>query len=63
MDLAILFALVGALVVVSGRWGFDSRESIRSKEEELATRGYQWDDALADQSRGGPGQARASRLA
>ncbi len=63
MDLAILFALVGALVVVSGRWGFDSRESIRSRAEELAAWGYRWDDPFLDQSRGGPGQARASRLA
>jgi hypothetical protein len=43
MDLLIFVVLVGALLVVSGRWGYDSRESIRSKEQELAAWGFRWE--------------------
>ena len=52
MDLLILVALVGALPVVSGRWGYDSRDSIRSKEQELAAWGFTWEDRAGWPSRG-----------
>ncbi len=54
MDLLIIVALVGALLVASGRWGYDSREGIRSKERELAAWGFTWEAPPLDQSRGRP---------
>jgi len=53
MDLLIVVALLGALVLLAGRWGYDSRESIRSKEQDLAAWGFRWEDAPLDQSSGG----------
>ena len=52
MDILIVFALVGTLLVVSSRWGYDSRDSIRSKEQDLAAWGFRWEDPALDQSSG-----------
>jgi hypothetical protein len=52
MDILILVVLVGALVVASERWGYDSRQSIRSKELELAAWGFTWEDLGAEPPRG-----------
>jgi hypothetical protein len=51
MDLLILIVLGGALLVLSGRWGYDSRENIRSKEQELAAWGFRWEGPSADAAR------------
>jgi hypothetical protein len=50
MDVLISVVVVGALVVVAARWGYDSRESIRSKEQDLAAWGFRWEAPLLDQS-------------
>jgi len=38
-----------ALAVLSLLWGNDSRETIRSEEEELASYGVTWPDRLTDE--------------
>jgi hypothetical protein len=53
VDILILVALVGVLFVVSGCWGYDSRDGIRSKEQDLAARGFRWENASAGSPRGG----------
>jgi hypothetical protein len=44
MDLLILIILMGALVGASARWGYDSRDTICLKEQELAAWGFTWHD-------------------
>ena len=44
MDAVIVAGLLATLVLASARWGYDSREGIRSKEQDLAARGYTWED-------------------
>jgi hypothetical protein len=40
--LVVIFSLVG-LVALAARFGYDSRETYRSKEEELAVWGMRWE--------------------
>jgi hypothetical protein len=42
MEVLVVVALLCALAVLAARWGVDSRESLRSKEEELAALGLTW---------------------
>jgi hypothetical protein len=45
----IILLLVIALAVLSQLYGFDSRETIRSREEELASYGMRWPDTPSGQ--------------
>ena len=47
MEAIVLLGLLTSLAVASMRWGHDSRDTIHSKEEELACYGVSWRD-LAD---------------
>jgi hypothetical protein len=42
MELLLVLALLCALGLLAARWGVDSRESLRSKEEQLAALGLTW---------------------
>ena len=46
MEPLIALGLLCALAVLAARWGVDSRESLASKEEQLAALGVTWDPAL-----------------
>jgi hypothetical protein len=45
----VIVALVVFVLVVATRYGYDSRESVRSKEQELASHGMSWADDQAYQ--------------
>jgi hypothetical protein len=49
MDAVIVAGLLAALVFASARWGYDSRDEIHSKEQDLAVQGYMWEDLDAGQ--------------
>lgn len=49
MALIIILVPFIALAVLSLLWGYDSRETSRSKEEELASYGMTWPDTLASE--------------
>ena len=44
MDAVMVMGALIAVAIASGLWGHDSRETIRSKEEELAAYGVSWLD-------------------
>ena len=44
METIVVFSLLTSLAVASVLWGHDSRETIRSKEQELASYGVSWND-------------------
>jgi hypothetical protein len=46
MEALIVVVALVALAVAAECWGYDSRDGIRSKEQELATRGITWDDLV-----------------
>lgn len=48
MDAIVLLGLLTSLAVAAVRWGHDSRDTIRSKEEGLATYGVSWLDLEED---------------
>ena len=43
MELLVMVALMGGLVALAVRYGYDSRDTYRSKEEELALCGLRWE--------------------
>lgn len=47
MEAIVLLGLVTSLAAASMRWGYDSRETIRSKEQELASYGVTWEELSA----------------
>ena len=48
MEAIVLLSLLTSLVVASLLWGYDSRETVRSKEQELASYGNPGHDLGAD---------------
>ncbi len=43
---ALIFVLaLCAVTVVASLWGFDSRDTLRSKEQDLAVHGFRWDES------------------
>lgn len=51
MEAIVVFSLLTSLVVASVLWGHDSRKTIRSKEQELASYGVSWNDLAIIESR------------
>ena len=51
MEAIVVFSLLTSLAVASVLWGHDSRETIRSKEQELASYGVSWNDLAIVESR------------
>ena len=49
MALIVILLLVIALAVLSVLCGYDSRETIPSKEQELASYGMRWPDMMTDE--------------
>jgi hypothetical protein len=47
MDALIVLGLLIALAVAAPRWGRDSRNAARSKEQELASYGLSWEEIHA----------------
>jgi hypothetical protein len=51
MDASLVLGLFVALAVAAARWGHDSREGVRSKEQDLAAHGVCW-EGLGDAASG-----------
>jgi hypothetical protein len=51
MELLVFIAVLTVLVALSGRFGVDSRDTLRSHETELAVLGFVRETASADSAR------------
>ena len=49
MEPIVVFALLLMLAIAAPRWGYDSRDAIRSKDRELAASGVRWPTAPSRQ--------------
>ena len=47
MDCLILFCFLIGLALAAPRWGYDSRDGLRSDEQELACLQFNWRDLAA----------------
>jgi hypothetical protein len=53
MEALVPLALLCTLAILATRWGYDSRDSVRSKEQELASLGLTWGLSTATSRRRG----------
>jgi hypothetical protein len=60
MDAALLLGLFIVLAAAAARWGHDSREGVRSKEQDLAASGIAWPDRADPRGREHAGSMRHS---
>ena len=54
MEAIVAVAALVALGVLALRFGVDSRDGFRGKDQELASYGVSWSDLTRDQGRAGP---------